>query len=60
MSDFEKLTPEAELRRLALEEWLQNADFDKLANGNRLYKNVREHVLPLLKILGLEVNKNAD
>ena len=59
MPNFEKLSPEAEKQRLILEEWLPSADFEKDDVGDRKYKNVRAHVLPLLEILGLQVRKQA-
>lgn len=59
MADFEGLSPEAERRRLALEEWLPKAEFGKDDKGNRKYKNVRARALPLLEALGLQVSENT-
>ena len=52
----EKLTPQADEQRARLEEKLLTAQFDEDENGNRKYKNLGAHVLPLLQILGLHVS----
>lgn len=59
MSDFVALVPEAERQRLVLEEWLESAEFDLMENGCRLYKNFREHVQPLLEVMGFQVNRST-
>lgn len=57
MSVTDKLTPEAEEQRARLEEQLPQAGFDADENGNRKYKNLGAHVLPLLRILGLQISR---
>ncbi len=57
MSVTDKLTPEAEEQRARLEEQLPQAGFDADENGNRKYKNLGLHVLPLLRILGLQISR---
>lgn len=57
MSTIDKLPPEAEEQRMRLEQELSHAGFVDEMNGNRKYKNLDTHVLPLLRILGLQVSK---
>ncbi len=63
MAVTNKLVPEAEAQRAELEKKLRaelekplpNANIEKDGNGNLKYKNLGAHVLPLLRILELEL-----
>lgn len=63
MTVTEELVPEAEAQRAILEKKLRaelekplpNVNIEKDENGNLKYKNLGEHVLPLLRILELEL-----
>ena len=57
MSTINKLTPEAKEQRTQLEQELSHAGFEGEENGNRKYKNLDTHVLPLLRILGFQVSR---
>ena len=50
-----KLTSQAEEQRAQLEEKLLTAQFDVDENGNRKYKNLGVHVVPLLQSLELQI-----
>ena len=55
MAITDMLTPEAEEQRVQLEKQLKHAEIEKDGEGNIKYKNLGEHVLPILRNLGLKL-----